>query len=106
MIPNWFGGIALLALLGLWLERFILIAPSLHEPGTATITLWEPLIALGFLGLFAASTRWFLTTFPVIQVWQPSQDPEMLEGETPPDRQMVVRRQASAHMRSEEVELD
>ena len=90
LIPNWFGGVVLLALLGLWLERFILIAPSLHEPGTATITLWEPLIALGFLGLFAGSTRWFLTTFPVIQLWQFRDEPEMLESETPPEHQVVA----------------
>ncbi len=80
-IPTWLGGIALLALLGLWLERFLLVAPSLHEPGTPTLTFWEPLIGLGFLGLFGGAVHWFLATFPMIQVWQPRPDPEMLEAE-------------------------
>jgi len=85
MIPGWVGSVALLALAGLWLERFILVAPTLHEAGTPTLTLWEPLIALGFLGLFIGTTRWFLTTFPVIQIWQPPQEPESLEAELPPE---------------------
>ena len=80
-VPAWLAGVASLALLGLWLERFLLVAPSLHEAGTATITFWEPLIALGFLGIFVGAAHWFLATFPVIQVWQPAPDPEMLEAE-------------------------
>lgn len=81
MTPVWLGGVTALALLGIWLERWLLIAPSLHEAGTPTLTFWEPLIALGFLGLFALSVRWFLSTFPAIQVWQPPQDPEMVDRE-------------------------
>jgi hypothetical protein len=83
LIPGWLGAIAFIALLGLWLERFLYIAPSLHEPGTATLTLWEPMIALGFLGLFVGSVRWFFSTFPVIQIWQPPTEPEMIEAELP-----------------------
>jgi hypothetical protein len=75
--------ICTLILTGLWLERFLLVAPSLYEPGTPTITLWEPLIGLGFLGLFAAAVRWFFVTFPVIQIWQPAPQPEMTEAELP-----------------------
>lgn len=85
MIPGWLGAIAFLALIGLWLERFILVAPTLHEPGTSTITLWEPLIGIGFLALFIGTTRWFLSTFPVIQIWQPPQEPESVEAELPPE---------------------
>jgi hypothetical protein len=80
-VPTWLGGIACLALTGLWLERYLLIAPSLHEAGTPTITLWEPLIGLGFLGLFAGTVHWFLSTFPMIQVWQPTAEAEMREAE-------------------------
>jgi hypothetical protein len=83
MIPGWLGAIGFIALVGLWLERHLLVLPSLHEPGTATMTLWEPLIGLGFLGLFVGSIRWFLSTFPVIQMWQPGTDPEMVELELP-----------------------
>ncbi len=90
MIPAWLGTIAVLGLAGLWLERFILIAPSLHESGTPTLTLWEPLIALGFFGLFAFTVRWFLTTFPVIQKWQHPQEPESIEAELPPEEARLV----------------
>jgi hypothetical protein len=83
LIPNWLGGVALLALAGLWLERFMLVAPSLHVEGTPTLTFWEPLIGLGFLGVFVLSVRWFLTTFPAIQLWHPDPEPESVEAELP-----------------------
>ena len=38
-------------------------------------------------GLYLGSVRWFLSTFPVIQVWQPMQDPESLEAELPAEMQ-------------------
>ena len=34
-----------------------------------------------FLGIFLYSVRWFLSTFPIIQVWQPMVDPETFEVE-------------------------
>jgi len=80
-VPTWLGGVAFVALSGLWLERYLLIAPSLHEEGTATITFWEPAIGLGFLGLFIGIIHWFLSTFPMIQMWQPKAEPEMVEAE-------------------------
>jgi len=80
--PTFYGVVAFLAMTGLWLERWLLIAPSLNKAGETTITFWEPLIGLGFLGIFALTVRWFLSTFPVIQVWQPKPEPEMMERET------------------------
>jgi hypothetical protein len=71
-------------LVGLWLERYMLIAPSLHSEGEPIFTIWHPLITLLFLGPFLFSVRWFLSTFPVIQVWQPLSMPEMLEAERIP----------------------
>ena len=71
-------------LVGLWLERYMMVVPSVHpaaQEGAATITIWEPLIGLGFLGLFLGSARWFLSTLPVVQIWQTLVDPEMLEAE-------------------------
>ena len=81
MNPTWLGSIALVALIGLWMERWLLIAPSLHVAGTPTFTFWEPLIGIGFLGIFAASVRWFLTTFPAVQIWQPAMEDERMEAE-------------------------
>ena len=71
---------ATVILVGLWLERYLMVVPSIHD-GDPTITLWEPLIGLFFLGLFLWSVRWFLSTFPALQMWQPMVEPEMLEAE-------------------------
>ncbi len=66
---------------GLWLERYGMVAPSLHHEGAPIFTIWQPLIGLMFLGLYLGAVRWFLSTFPAIQVWQPLVDPETLEAE-------------------------
>jgi hypothetical protein len=34
-----------------------------------------------FLGLYIGAVRWFLQTFPAIQIWQPMVDPETVEVE-------------------------
>lgn len=67
-------------LVGLWLERYLMVVPSVHD-GHPPITLLEPAVGLLFLGVFLASVRWFLTTFPVVQVWQPMVEGELLEAE-------------------------
>lgn len=72
-------------LVGLWLERYGLIAPSLHYEGDPIFTIWHPLIGLLFLGLWMGCIRWFLSTFPAIQLWQPMVDPESIEAERPRD---------------------
>jgi len=70
-------------LVGMWLERYVMLAPSLHHGGDPVFTIWQPLIGLMFLGLYLGSVRWFLATFPAIQVWQPMVDPETREAEIP-----------------------
>ena len=71
---------ATVILVGLWLERYLMVVPSIHD-GHPTITLMEPAIGLFFLGLFLLSVRWFLTTFPAVQIWQPMVEPEYLDAE-------------------------
>jgi len=73
---------ATVILAGLWLERYLLVVPSIYESGP-TITAWEPLIGFFFLGLLFWSVRWFLSTFPAVQVWQPMVEAESLEAEIP-----------------------
>jgi hypothetical protein len=71
---------ATVILIGLWLERYMMVVPSIHHGGP-TITVFEPAIGLMFLGLFLWSARWFLSTFPAVQIWQPMVEPESLEAE-------------------------
>jgi hypothetical protein len=78
--PKILGTFSVVILAGLWLERYLLVAPSL-EVDAPPMTVWEPLIGLMFLGLFGWSVRWFLSTFPVVQVWQPPAEAEMVEAE-------------------------
>ena len=66
-------------LLALWLERYGMVAPALWHEGQPIFTIWQPL----FLGLYLGSIRWFLSTFPAVQMWQPMVDPESLEAEHP-----------------------
>ena len=79
--PKWLATMNTVTLTGLWLEMFLFVAPSLHEAGEPTLTIWHPLIGLGFLGAFILMVRWFLSTFPMIQVWQPAPEAEMVEQE-------------------------
>jgi hypothetical protein len=83
MRPQIYGIFASIILLGLWLERYGMVAPSLHHEGDPIFTIWQPLIGLMFLGLYLGAVRWFLSTFPVVQVWQPMVDPESFEAELP-----------------------
>ena len=79
--PQILQALAGVVLVGLWLWHYMLIFPSLHHEGDPVFSLATPLIGLGFLGLFLIAVRWFLSTFPAIQVWQPPVDPEPLEAE-------------------------
>ena len=74
-------GFATVVLTGLWLWHYMLIFPSLHHEGDAVFSVWTPAIGLMFLGLFLMAVRWFLGTFPAVQMWQPPVDPEPLEAE-------------------------
>jgi len=79
--PGVLAAFALVILGGLWLERYMMVMPSVRPGGDPTLSLWEPAIGLMFLGLFLGSLRWFLTTFPVVQVWRHMVEPEMMEAE-------------------------
>ncbi len=72
---------ATVVLAGLWLWHYMLIFPSLHHEGDAVFSIATPLIGLMFLGFFLTAVRWFLGTFPAVQLWQPQVDPEPLEAE-------------------------
>lgn len=83
MTPPIYGLFASIIMLGLWLERYGMVAPSLHHEGDPIFTIWQPLIGLMFAGFYLGALRWFFQTFPAIQIWQPMVDPETLEAELP-----------------------
>ncbi len=67
--------IALVAFVGMWLERFILVSPSLWQGDGVPIGLVELLVTVGVGGLFAWCYLTFLQTFPVIPVADPRLEP-------------------------------
>ena len=71
MKPVGLTAIAIVVLVGMWLERFILVAPSLwHEDGIP-LGILEVLITIGVFGLFLFCYTGFLRTFPVLPVSDP-----------------------------------
>ncbi len=80
--PKFLRAISYVVLSGIWLWHYMLIFPSLHHEGDPVFSIMTPVIGLLFLGLFRLTNRWFLSTFPIIQIWQPKPDPEPLEAET------------------------
>ena len=66
MIP-----VSLIVLAGMWLERFIQVAPSLWKEKSLPLGLPEILITAGFLGAMALSLSIFLTRVPILPVSDP-----------------------------------
>ncbi len=63
--------LALVILVGLWLERVILVAPSLWTRGTIPLGLTEVLVTAGFLGIVGLSMTAFLSRVPALPVSDP-----------------------------------
>jgi len=65
-------------LAGLWIERWLLIYPSWY-PRTKVWLGWQELgVGLAFAGLLVASLVWFAARFPVLQLWRPVAELELL----------------------------
>jgi hypothetical protein len=68
-ILSLFAGIVLI---GLWLERYLLVYPSLHMDVDHVPLGWQEIgMGLGFAGLLIGSVLLFATRFPLFQLWQP-----------------------------------
>lgn len=66
MVPPYLAVVAGLILLGLWLERFNMVAPSIWQ-GTGVPLGWiELLVTAGFVGLFGFSYALYASTFPLL----------------------------------------
>jgi hypothetical protein len=77
--PAILGGFSLLVLAGLWFERYLLVYPTLY-PDAEALVLGLPELGPGLfmLGLLMAAVGWFGTRFPLIQIWRPASEVELL----------------------------
>ncbi len=65
--PFWLSLFALIVMVGMWLERHVLVMPSLN-PDQVWIGLPEVGVTLGFLGVFGWAVQGFLARYPVVKV--------------------------------------
>ncbi len=63
--------IAIWILIGVWLEKFLLVTPSLVKGKSLPLGIFEVLITIGWLGLFAFCVCSFLQKYPVLAVSDP-----------------------------------
>jgi len=73
------AAVALLAAAGLWLERYLLVVPSLWPEPWLPLGFVEAAVTLGFLSAFAGSALLFLKRFPALPVG----DPRLYEQPSP-----------------------
>ena len=75
--PRGLTAIACVGLVGMWLERFILVSPSLWHGDGVPLGIIELLVTAGVLGLFAWCYTTFLQTFPVLALSDPRLEPAL-----------------------------
>jgi hypothetical protein len=73
--PMLSGAIALLILVGLWLERYTLIMPTL-SPGVIPLGVVDLFVTLGFVGAFLFLTTNYLSKNPVLTITDPYLAPD------------------------------
>lgn len=71
LIPGIMMALGCVILAGMWLERLLLVAPSLWKGETLPIGHLEVLVTLGFLGTFALCVMFFLRSSPVLPLSDP-----------------------------------
>jgi hypothetical protein len=71
MKPVLMTGISIWILIGIWLEKFLLVTPSLVKSQSLPLGIFEILITMGWLGLFAFCVCTFLQRYPVLAVSDP-----------------------------------
>jgi hypothetical protein len=65
--PFWLGLFSVIILAGMWMERHILVMPSVN-PDVRWVGLPEIGVTLGFLGVFGWAVQGFLARFPAVKV--------------------------------------
>ena len=65
--PFWLALFSLIVLAGMWMERHILVMPSL-QPDKVWVGLPEIGVTIGFMGIFGWAVQGFLTKYPSVKV--------------------------------------
>lgn len=65
--PFWLAVFSLIVLAGMWMERHLLVMPSIN-PDTVWLGLPEIGVAFGFMGIFGWAVQTFLTKYPSVKV--------------------------------------
>jgi molybdopterin-containing oxidoreductase family membrane subunit len=74
--PGWLFLVSLDVLVGMWLERFIIVVVSLHRDfltsswGMYSPTRWDWATFIGTLGFFAACMFLFIRLMPMISIFE------------------------------------
>ncbi len=88
--PSHAAAVLAIVLVGLWLERYILVYPSLYSSSPDIPFSWIELAPmLFFVGLLALAVTGFQARFPIFQIWQPASELELL-GVEPIDSQVTA----------------
>ncbi len=66
IFPVTLGLFTLIIVLGLWLEKYLLIVPATNQEAGPQLGLTEIGVTVGFLGLFLLAYSWFARTFPMV----------------------------------------
>jgi Ni/Fe-hydrogenase subunit HybB-like protein len=82
MKPGAMTALAAFVLVGMWLERFLLVAPSIWSKNWMPLGLTEVLITGGFLGLMGLSVALFLERYPLVPVSDPLFWAALEQGQT------------------------
>ncbi|MGH7482272.1 MAG: hypothetical protein ACRELV_08965 [Longimicrobiales bacterium] len=79
--PKFFGAVTLVILIGLWLERYLLVYPSYYHDAGVGVPFGFPELSglLLFGGIFLLAILWFAASFPIVQLWEPLWEPELEE---------------------------
>jgi hypothetical protein len=83
MKPVLMTGISIWILIGIWLEKFLLVTPSLVKSKSLPLGIFEVLITIGWLGLFTFCVCTFLQRYPVLAV----SDPKLAGALEPEERE-------------------
>ncbi|MGC8494563.1 MAG: hypothetical protein ACP5SH_22805 [Syntrophobacteraceae bacterium] len=69
--PYALAAVALFIMTGMWLEKYVLIVPSLRHSGGVPLGWLEALVTLGFLGLMGLCMLIFLRSYPLLPLSDP-----------------------------------